>query len=84
MDEQFLIRFNKDISFLNKSELRQILLSLPDDSLLTIDGSRSVLIDDDIIEVIEDFQLSASSRGIKVQLTRSNLALHPYFKMTQA
>jgi MFS superfamily sulfate permease-like transporter len=84
MDDQFLIRFNKDISFLNKSELRQILLALPDDSMLTIDGSRSVLIDDDIIEVIEDFQLSASTRGIKVQLTRSPLALHSYFKIVHS
>ena len=80
MDDEYLIRFNKDISFLNKSELRNILLQLPNKCKVNIDGSRSVLIDDDIIETIEDFQLSSINRDIDVKITKSSLALHPFFK----
>ncbi|MDH4467137.1 MAG: SulP family inorganic anion transporter [Bacteriovoracaceae bacterium] len=80
IDDHYLLRFNKDISFLNKSELRKIFMSIPNNSKITIDGSRSVQIDIDIIETIEEFQLSCGSRKIEVVIMRSPLATHPYFK----
>lgn len=78
--DQYLIRFNKDVSFLNKPILKKILQTIPNNSLLTIDGSRSVYIDNDIVEIIDDFTQSSPTKGIKVELKKSSLALSPYFK----
>lgn len=80
LEDHYLLRFMKDVTFINKSQLRQLLLALPDSCNLTIDGSRSVMIDDDIIETIEEFQRSGPNRGINITLNKSALALSPYFK----
>lgn len=76
----YLLRFNRDVSFLNKSQLRDVLLKIPQDSAVTIDGSRSVHIDEDIVDMIREYENQARFRNIKVQIQRSSLALHSYFK----
>lgn len=76
----YLLRFNKDTSFLNKPIVKRLLASIPNNSELLIDGSRSVFIDTDVINMIEDFIESSSKKNIKVQLRKSTLALSPYFK----
>jgi MFS superfamily sulfate permease-like transporter len=80
LDDQFLIRFSKDVSFLQKNKVRDYLRSLPDNSSVLIDGSRSIYIDHDIVEVIEDFMTSCESRNISVTLQKSSLALCKLFK----
>jgi MFS superfamily sulfate permease-like transporter len=76
----YLLRFNKDTSFLNKPKIKSLLSSVPGGSELLIDGSRSVFIDTDIIDMIEEFVESSEQKNIKVQLRKSSLALSPYFK----
>lgn len=76
----YLLRFNKDTSFLNKPILKKLLASIPQNSELLIDGSRSVFIDTDIIDMIEDFVESAEQKNIKIQMRKSSLALSPFFK----
>ncbi len=76
----YLLRFNKDTSFLNKPILKKLLSSIPQRSELLIDGSRSVFIDTDIVAMIEDFVESSERKDIKVQIRKSSLALSPYFK----
>jgi MFS superfamily sulfate permease-like transporter len=41
---------------------------LPDDSKVIIDGSKSTFIDYDVLEVIQDFKISALDRNITLQL----------------
>jgi MFS superfamily sulfate permease-like transporter len=66
----FLLRFNKDMTFVNKSELRTKLNAVPENTTLVIDGTKSVYIDRDIFEVVEDFQRSAPYKNITVEVKR--------------
>jgi len=63
-----LIKFVKDVSFMHKAELRHVLREVQDDTQLTIDGTKSNFIDEDIIETIEDFIESAKSKHITVEV----------------
>ena len=76
----YLIRLTKDVSFLNKAVLRKTLESIPDNSYVIIDGSRSTFIDNDIVETLEDFVSTSENRNIKVELKQSIAAAHPLFK----
>ena len=76
----YLIRFYKDVSFLQKSFLLKMLQSIPDNSSVVIDGSKNVFVDEDITDLIEDFMKRAASSGIHVQIKTSTLALSPFFK----
>ncbi len=67
-DHWYLLRFNKDATFVNKGELRTKLRAIPDNSILYLDATRSPYIDRDIIEVIEDFQKSAPYKNIGLEI----------------
>ncbi len=67
-ENYYLLRFNKDLSFVNKTELKNKLSSIPPNSDLIIDGSKSVFIDADIYDVIADFQEAAHYRNIRIEL----------------
>ena len=75
-----LVRFVKDVSFLNKPKLRIIFEDIPDDCLVIIDGTRAQFVDQDIIECIDDFVTSAPTRGITVELRRSPGSSNDMFK----
>ncbi len=80
-DENFyLIRFHKDATFLQKSHIQKIFRSIPEGSQVVIDGSNSVFVDDDIVDIIEDFIRRGTNLGISVSLKKSSLALCPLFK----
>lgn len=64
----YLIKFNKDISFLSKTKLKRLLSEIPPDSSLMIDGTRAMFIDRDIYETIQDFKETAALNGIKVEM----------------
>lgn len=63
----YLLSLNKDVSFLNKALLRKFILSIPEQSTVTIDASKAKFIDHDILETIEDFLATAPDDGIKVE-----------------
>lgn len=77
---EFLIRFHKDVSFLQKSELLRMFDQIPSNASVVIDGSRSVYVDDDITDLIEDYMRRAHSNDISVELKKSSLALSAAFK----
>jgi MFS superfamily sulfate permease-like transporter len=79
-EDEYLIRFYKDVSFLQKSSLIKIFSQIPSGSSVIIDGSKSILIDDDIVDLIEDFQKRAKVMDMAVFLKKSTLALCPLFK----
>ncbi len=64
----YLIAFNKDVSFLNKALLRKFILQITENSTVIIDASKTDFVDYDILEVIEDFLESASEDNITVEL----------------
>jgi MFS superfamily sulfate permease-like transporter len=80
-ENNYLIRLNKDVSFLNKAVLRDTFRDIPDGSYVIIDGSRSAFIDQDILETINDFRESAQSRKIEIELKQSIGASNPLFKV---
>lgn len=79
-DNHYLIRFYKDVSFLQKARLQKLLMSIPAGASVVIDGSTTVFVDDDIVDVIEDFMKRARTNNINVEIKRSTLALSPMFK----
>lgn len=70
-DENYLLRFYKDVSFVNKKELKRYLDSVPPNSYLIIDRIPGVYLDQDIEEVIEDYKERAGHRSISVELSQS-------------
>lgn len=64
----YLIRFAKDVSFVNKLKLKSELAKIPPGSHVIVDGSKAMFIDDDIHEMINDYMDSAPLENIRVQL----------------
>ncbi len=82
-DNYYLIRFNKDMLFVNKAELKEQLAKIPDNSVVIIEGTKAVFIDRDIYEVVEDFREAGKYRNITVELKymdAKSLPLFPDFK----
>ncbi len=65
--ESWLLRFNKDMSFVNKAELKRRLRKLPDQSRLIVDGTKALYVDGDIYETLKEFETSATFRGIALE-----------------
>lgn len=63
----YLLRFNKDLSFINKSEFKEALRKIPDNTSLIIDGTKATFIDHDIFDIVEDFLKSSEYKNIKVE-----------------
>jgi MFS superfamily sulfate permease-like transporter len=63
----YLLSLNKDVSFLNKALLRKYILSIPENSTVTIVASKATFIDHDILETIEDFLAAAPDDNITVE-----------------
>ena len=66
--DEYLMRLNKDVSFVNKAELKKELRQIPDGATLLIDGTRAMFIDKDVYDLLNDFQEQAQHRDIKVEL----------------
>jgi MFS superfamily sulfate permease-like transporter len=80
--DMYLLKFNKDMSFVNKAELKSALSHIPDNARLYIDGTRAMFIDHDIYDIINDFQSSASLRGIQVELKNFHGKKLPIFNIS--
>lgn len=63
----YLLRLNKDVSFLNRALLRKFLDQIDEDSFVVIDGSKTQFIDHDILETIEDFLQGSADANITVE-----------------
>ncbi len=63
-----LITLAEEVSFLNKGAILQVLKAIPENSNVTIDGSKSKIIDFDVYEILRDFQTNAKSKNIQLTL----------------
>lgn len=64
----YLLRFNKDVSFLHKAELRRKLKKIQFDGDVVISATKAREIDRDIRDVLEDFIADAHRRNITVEV----------------
>jgi len=67
-NQNYMFRFTKDASFINKNEFRRKLRELPNGAHVMIDGTRALFIDNDIMEIVADFQMLAPYKNIHVDL----------------
>lgn len=65
-EDGHLIRMvlSEEVSFLNKASILDTLNKLPVNSRVIIDGSQSKYIDNDVIEIINDFKVRANYKNI--------------------
>lgn len=78
-DNSYLVRFHKDTTFLHKAHLIKTFDKIPNNTQVILDGGK-VFLDEDIIELVEDFIRSSARRNIHVTLERTSLAVNRLFK----
>src|SRR5262249_14466226 len=64
----FTIDLALNVSFLNKKRFIDMLDKLPEHSVVEINGSKSVYIDRDILEIFHDFKSKAHQKHIQLTL----------------
>lgn len=60
--------FAEEVTFFNKGAILKELESLPKDTYLELDVRKTRYLDNDIIEILEDFAFKAKERNIDIQL----------------
>lgn len=76
---EFIIRLEKDVTFLNKAFLRRTLRDLPNNCHVIFDETDSIFIDGDILETIEDFKSTARDKNITIETRLSKNSKNPKF-----
>jgi MFS superfamily sulfate permease-like transporter len=66
--KHYSIELALNVSFLNKKKLVETLDKLPEYSIVEITGSRSVYIDNDVLEIFHDFKSKAHGKHIQLAL----------------
>ena len=69
---QYLIKTKRDITFLNKPELKRIFSELPNNSTVLVDLSKTQFVDFDVLELINDFKSQSTFRNITVEIRESD------------
>ena len=64
---RFVIELAEQVTFLNRAAILRALKEIPDGSDVAIEESRSLFVDHDVTEIIEDFEQNAASRDIQVE-----------------
>jgi MFS superfamily sulfate permease-like transporter len=72
--EKYMIKFTKDVTFLNKAALRQELAKVPEDSQLVIDATHAGFVDADILETLNDFTETAKTKNITININGLKLS----------
>jgi MFS superfamily sulfate permease-like transporter len=62
------IKLNSNVTFLNKVKLRKALDEVPENSVLTIDGTECNFVDYDILEIISEYENKALDKHIQLHL----------------
>lgn len=66
--EVIRLKLSEDVSFLNRGSILLTLSHLPENSKIIIDGTGSLNIDYDVLEIFHDFEISAKLKNISVEL----------------
>ncbi|MBX2967001.1 MAG: SulP family inorganic anion transporter [Cyclobacteriaceae bacterium] len=70
--ENVKLTLAEEVVFLNKGSIKKELSEVNSGAKVTIDMSKSVNIDYDVLEIIEDFQKQATAKNIDVELINRN------------
>lgn len=65
--EKIEIILSEDVTFLNKASILKTLAQIPDNTFIEINASNTRFIHQDVIEIIEDFGVSAEFRNINLE-----------------
>lgn len=65
--ESIRIELAQEVSFLNKAAIKQTLIHLPENSHVVVDATNTVYIDQDVLQLIDDF-ISVGSRDKNIQI----------------
>ncbi len=80
----YLIRFRKDVSFLNKPIVKKKLEEVPENAYVMIDASRADFIDKDIIEEVNNFLCHIHLKNIRAEIKVSPTnKMHELFNKPQ-
>ncbi len=66
--EHYIFSLAINVSFLNKKRLKDELETIPDHSVVVIDADKSIYIDYDVIEVLNEFKVKAIHKKIDLTL----------------
>ncbi|MCM5662083.1 SulP family inorganic anion transporter [Galbibacter mesophilus] len=66
----------EEISFLNKGAILKELNDLPNDTLLELDVRKTIRLNYDILEILDDFVLKAKEKNIEVKLISEKGVIH--------
>jgi MFS superfamily sulfate permease-like transporter len=67
-NKRFRIQLALNVSFLNKKRFIDLLDSIPPYSIVEIDGTHSVYIDHDVLEIFQEYRSKAKGRHIELKL----------------
>jgi len=67
-EKHYTIELALNVSFLNKKKLAEALDKIPEYAIVEISGQKSVYIDHDILEIIQEFKLKAQHKHIQLLL----------------
>jgi MFS superfamily sulfate permease-like transporter len=69
-DDKYVVRATKDLTFLQKAQVKEILGDIPDGATVHIDRSGADFVDPDVEELFEDFEQHCRDSGIQLEWTR--------------
>ena len=62
------MEFAEEVTFLNKAAIQRELYALPKDTYLTLDVRKTRSLDLDVLEILDDFSITAQRKNINVKL----------------
>ncbi len=62
------LQLAEDVTFLNKANIQNALSHIPEGARVVIDATKSVNIDNDVVEIIDDFKTQAKIRNIELSI----------------
>lgn len=74
-DGKIKMTLAEEVTFFNKGAILKELDRIPEDSLLELDVRKTRYLDNDIIEILEDFSLKAKERNITIHLIHESGAI---------
>jgi MFS superfamily sulfate permease-like transporter len=68
IDDTIRLELAEDVTFINKASIQRTLSQIPDGTKVIIDASKSINIDQDVIEIIDEFKTNTVYRDIELEL----------------
>jgi len=76
LEQNYLLRFQTEVTFLNKPLLKELFLKIPENSHVLIDLSKNERLDEDIKEMIREYRIQAEFKKIQIEFkynSRTNI-----------